>query len=272
MSTAGCPRSGCPVSAVVARSTCPPCAGRWSSTSGGLVRARAARRCPSWRSSRRTHADPVPMLGIDYHDTQPGAALRSPRRPACPTPSSPTLPATGPRRPPAPHPGLPITVFVDADGTRPPSRPARCYRGRQLADLVAEVPRDAGVISDPRLARAGACRAAEAITADDLTRFMPPRTPTPRRGAVLMLFGEAQRARPAAHRAGPPHALPPGAGVLPRWRDRPRRDASRGRASRGRGGDRPATRRCRGLRRAARALAPAEQLRGDAGARLVARR
>ena len=44
-----------------------------------------------------------------------------------------------------------------------------------------------------------------------------------REGAVLMLFGEGpRRARPAAHRAGPRHALAPRPGVLPRRLDRPR--------------------------------------------------
>ncbi len=69
-----------------------------------------------------------------------------------------------------------------------------------------------------------------------------------------MLFGEgAGRPRPAAHRAGPRHALAPRPGVVPRRLDRPRgRLAGGHRAARGRGGDRPRPGRRPGLRDAAR--------------------
>ena len=65
-----------------------------------------------------------------------------------------------------------------------------------------------------------------------------------------MLFGEgAAGRRPAADRAGPRHALPPGPGVVPRRLGRPRRDAApRPRSARGRGGDRARPGRRRGLR------------------------
>ena len=111
---------------------------------------------------------------------------------------------------------------------------------------------------------------ADSITVDDLTRFMPPEGTDARRGAVLMLFGEGEHGRrAAAHRARPRHALASRPGVLPRRVDRPGRDAGRGGAARGAGGDRTGPGRGRGLRRAARAVAAAEQLRGHAGARLV---
>ena len=81
----------------------------------------------------------------------------------------------------------------------------------------------------------------------------------------------ASRWPAAAHRARPPHALPPRPGLLPGRLDRPRRDRGAGGPARGGGGDRPRPGRGRGLRRAARAVAAAEQLRRHAGARLVAR-
>ena len=114
---------------------------------------------------------------------------------------------------------------------------------------------------------------ARTITAEDISRFVPPEGSGARKGAVLMLFGEGPAgSRPAADRARPRHALPPGAGLLPRRLDRRhRRLPDRGGAARGRGGDRPRPGRGRGLRHPARAVAAAEQLRGHRRARLVAR-
>ena len=123
--------------------------------------------------------------------------------------------------------------------------------------------------------------AASTITVHELTRFMPPEDSDPRRGAVLMVFADregapeaARRPRPprraAAHRARPPHAVPPGPGVLPGRRARRRRDPRAGGAARGVRGDRPRPRRGRGLRRAARAVAAAEQLRGHPDPGLLA--
>ena len=54
----------------------------------------------------------------------------------------------------------------------------------------------------------------------------------PRRGADALRRGPG-RPRPAAHRARPPHALPPRPGLLPGRLDRPGRDAPRGRPARG---------------------------------------
>ena len=87
-----------------------------------------------------------------------------------------------------------------------------------------------------------------------------------------MLFGEGPGARPAAHRAGPRHALPPRAGVLPRRQGRRRATTRPSRRPCGRRRRRPASTPAgvEVLRRAARAVAAAEQLRGHPGARLVA--
>ena len=219
---------------------------------------------------RGVRQEPVGGEGARRRLPRHAARRRARARPSAATSatrSSPTRTArsTGPS--PLPHiPGLPFTVFVDANGTIVHIEAGAMLTEADVAAAAAEVPRGRRVIPDwlqPVV------RAAQEMTADDLTRFVAPEDADTRRGAVLLLFGVA--ARPAAHRAGPRHALPPGAGVVPRRVDRPRRDAARGRPARGRGGDRPAGGRRRGLRRAAGAVAAAEQLRGDAGARLVAR-
>ena len=83
---------------------------------------------------------------------------------------------------------------------------------------------------------------AEEVTGDDLTRFLPPDDADPRRGAVLMLFtgddeesGGLLLTERAHHmRSHPGQVSFPGGSIDPR------RDPGRGRAPRGRGGDRPA--------------------------------
>ncbi len=84
-----------------------------------------------------------------------------------------------------------------------------------------------GSTCEARTGCARSRRAPQAISVHDLTRFMPPEDSDPRRGAVLMLFGEGDaRPRPAAHRAAHDMRSHPGQIVLPRWLDRPGRDAA----------------------------------------------
>ena len=128
----------------------------------------------------------------------------------------------------------------------------------------------------PRSARLAASRCATAPPSITVARPDPLHAARgrrrPRRGAVLMLFGEG---------AGGPDLLlterahdmrsHPGQVSFPGGSIDAGETAARGGAARGRGGDRPRPRGRRGLRRAPRAVAAAEQLRGHPGARLVAR-
>ena len=101
---------------------------------------------------------------------------------------------------------------------------------------------------------------------------MPPEDEEPRASAVLMLFGEGPDGpdlllteRSHTMRSHPGQVSFPGGSVDPG------ETAQRGRAAGGRGGDRARPDGGRGLRRAAAAVAAAEQLLGHPGAGLVAR-
>ena len=168
-----------------------------ASTSGRPGAARAARRCRSSQAFYEQYGDQVPVLGIDYQD----AAARRARIELAGEHRR-DLPARSPTRGgdlerhdavPAPIRGLPIIAFVDADGTVAHQESGGIDSERRARRPRRRAPRGPPVTAAPSSptgcepVRAGAA----AITGHDLTRFMPPEDADPRRGAVLMLFGEA---------------------------------------------------------------------------------
>ncbi len=133
---------------------------------------------------------------------------------------------------------LPINVFVAADGTadggpgcgrlragagRPGARAPRDPAVTDRRDCGTEPARPAARLAGTR-PRGRGLDPAEDLTGVPAARG---RGPAPGRGAdaVRGRRGSRPPRRPtAAHRAGPPHALPPRPGVLPRRLDRPGRD------------------------------------------------
>ena len=228
-STAACPRSPCPAWAAGRTSTCPPCAVRWWSTCGRRGARRAATEMPILQEFAEKYAGRVPVLGIDYQDVQPGAALELAARqrgdlPAAGRPAGASSTARARSRRCA---GCRSSRFVDADGVVVAPGVRRCSTSRRRSSRTSSSEHLGVGARDP--ARVAASRSATARRRRSRPTTSPascrPRTPTPatRRGADALRRGP-RRARPAAHRAGPPHALPPRAGVLPGRLDRPGRD------------------------------------------------
>ena len=173
--------------------------------------------------------------------------------------------------------GLPISVFVGRRTAPPRSVPVDIEsRATSSSTSSSSISGSGCDRRDPSPRGSNRCAPAPRRSpADDLTRFLPPDDADPRRGAVLMLFADpvgdglesatlllTERAHHM--RSHPGQVSFPGGSI----------DAGEtavaGRAARGRGGDRPRPCRRRGVRRAARAVAAAQQLRRHAGARLVA--
>ena len=174
--------------------------------------------------------------------------------------------------------------FVDAQGAVDRRLSGGVESVDELHDLVEEHLGIDAVSARRPPCPAGWRRSVEAAQrasrVHDLTRFMPPEGSDPRRGAVLMLFADraTTEARRPRHRGElllteRAHHMRshPGQVSFPGGTIDPGETAGRGGAARGRRGDRARPGRRRGLRRAARAVAAAEQLRGDAGAGLLAR-
>ena len=151
---------------------------------------------PVLQAFHEQYAGRVRVVGIDYHDTQPGARARP-----------------GPRRPASTYPLLadpqgdldrasPVSRILGAAVHRRSSTPtarwshqefeARSSPSSSSCDLVARAPRGRPVTGAalPDWLQPVECGRRATSPADDLTRFVPPEDSDARRGAVLMLFGE----------------------------------------------------------------------------------
>ena len=200
---------------------------------GVLVRAVPSRRCRRSQDFYEKYGDQVPVIGIDYQDLQPKAALELAKKSGRHLPAArrPQGDLRGARRRSRPRRRCPSFAFVDADGTvtlersagrtrRRPGRPGRrAPRDQPVTASRADLPDWLRPVE----------QAAREIEASDLTRFVPPPGGDARRGAVLMLFGEGPQGGELllTERAHDMRSHP-GPGLLPR------RVAGRG-GGRGRG-------------------------------------
>ena len=134
------------------------------------------------------YAGRVSVLGIDYHDTQPEKALEllGGHRRHVPAARRPAERAAAR----APFPRITACPAASSSTATARSPMSKLGRSRRTPSSRTSSSEHLGVARDPTTGSSRSARRVTTITADELSRYVPPEGSNPRQGAVLMLFGE----------------------------------------------------------------------------------